>query len=306
MRAAAAMPQITHPHLNATMTPIQIASATTLAMLAFASNSLLCRLALRSAHIDAVSFTSIRLISGAVMLAILVLLRRTDLRRQGSWTSAAALFIYAAAFSYAYVSLTASTGALLLFGAVQATMIGKGLWSGERFSAWQSAGLLLATAGLVGLVLPGLSAPSPLGASLMVLAGVAWGVYSLRGRGAGNAGAATAANFLRTVPMAVGLSLVFGANTHADLWGVVYAVASGALASGLGYAIWYQALPHLRTTSAATVQLSVPVIAAIAAVAWLGEDITLRLVLSSWAIVGGIYTVLRAKRPPTAPTRSAT
>jgi len=287
------------------MNPLQIASATALAMLAFASNSLLCRLALRSAHIDPISFTSVRLISGALMLAVLVLLRRTDIRRQGSWTSALALFVYAAAFSCAYVSLTASTGALLLFGAVQATMIGKGLWSGERFSVWQSLGLLLAAAGLVGLVLPGLSAPSPLGAALMVMAGVAWGVYSLRGRGASNASAATAANFLRTVPMTVALSAVFGTNVHADNWGIAYAVASGALASGLGYAIWYQALPYLRTTSAATLQLSVPLIAAIAAVGLLGEDITLRLLLSSWAIVGGIYVVLRAKRPAPPPRASA-
>jgi len=260
---------------------------------------------LRSAHIDPISFTSVRLISGALMLAVLVLLRRTDIRRQGSWTSALALFVYAAAFSCAYVSLTASTGALLLFGAVQATMIGKGLWSGERFSVWQSLGLLLAAAGLVGLVLPGLSAPSPLGAALMVMAGVAWGVYSLRGRGASNASAATAANFLRTVPMTVALSAVFGTNVHADNWGIAYAVASGALASGLGYAIWYQALPYLRTTSAATLQLSVPLIAAIAAVGLLGEDITLRLLLSSWAIVGGIYVVLRAKRPAPPPRASA-
>lgn len=287
------------------MNPLQIATATALAMLAFASNSLLCRLALRSAHIDAISFTSIRLISGALMLAILMLMRRTDIRRQGSWTSALALFVYAAAFSYAYVSLTASTGALLLFGAVQATMIGKGVWSGERFSVLQTLGLLLAAGGLVGLVLPGLSAPSPLGAGLMVTAGVAWGVYSLRGRGAANAGAATADNFLRTVPMTIALSALFGTNVHADTWGVGYAVASGALASGLGYAIWYQALPHLRTTSAATIQLSVPLIAAIAAVGLLGEDITLRLLLSSWAIVGGIYIVLRAKRTVPSPRPAA-
>ncbi|MGH8320959.1 MAG: DMT family transporter [Gammaproteobacteria bacterium] len=278
------------------MSYTRILALTSLTMIAFAGNSLLCRAALGHSHIDAASFTSIRLISGALVLWLIVQIRRGDHVGKGSWWSAVALFIYAAGFSYAYISLPASTGALLLFGAVQATMIGYGIWAGERLRSIQLSGLILAFAGLIGLLLPGISAPPLLGSLLMLGAGVAWGVYSLRGRGAGEPVAVTAGNFLRTVPIAIVLSAVTFKGISADTDGILYAVASGAVASGLGYAIWYTALPALKATSAATVQLSVPVIAALGGVLLLGEHISLRLVLASIAILGGIALVILEKR----------
>jgi drug/metabolite transporter (DMT)-like permease len=265
-------------------------------MVAFACNSLLCRAALRHTRIDAASFTTIRLISGAVMLWLLVQLRPGSRAGNGNWLSALALFAYAAGFSFAYVSLPASTGALLLFGAVQATMIGHGIWAGERLSRWQLVGLALALGGLIGLLLPGLSAPPVSGSLLMLTAGVAWGVYSLRGRGRGDPLRVTAGNFLRAVPVAAALSLLMRGSASPDRAGFVYALLSGALASGLGYAIWYTALPSLKATSAATVQLSVPVLAALGGIAFLGEAASLRLVLASVAILGGIAIVIREKR----------
>ncbi|MBI3094988.1 MAG: DMT family transporter [Rhodocyclales bacterium] len=280
------------------MSSLRIIALTVLAMVAFAGNSLLCRLALRDTTIDAASFTAIRLGSGAVMLWLVVRVRGGAYTGAGSWRSALALFAYAAGFSFAYLSLPAASGALLLFGAVQATMIGHGLWAGERLRRMQLAGLALALAGLVGLLLPGLSAPPLQGSLLMLGAGVAWGVYSLRGRGAGDATQVTAGNFLRAVPIAAALSLLMIGDVSLDRAGIAYAVASGALASGLGYAIWYTALPGLKATKAATVQLSVPVIAALGGVAFLGEAITLRLMLASVAILGGIALVILEKRPP--------
>ena len=274
------------------MNKTRVLLLTALARLAFAANSLLCRVALRETGIDAASFTGIRIASGALALWLIVRLREGGLGGHGNWPSAFALFAYAAAFSYAYLSLAAAVGALLLFGAVQATMIGYGFARGERFDARQSAGLALAAAGFVGLLLPGLSAP-PLGGSLlMIAAGIAWGVYSLRGRGGGNPTASTAGNFVRALPFAAVLSLAMLPQAALDAAGVGYAVASGALASGLGYAIWYTALPGLRASSAATVQLSVPVIAALGGALFLGEAITLRLVLASVAVLGGIALVI--------------
>lgn len=269
---------------------------TALAMVAFAGNSLLCRAALKHTGIDAESFTTIRLLSGAVMLWLLVRLRRGRVTGSGNWLSALALFVYAAGFSFAYVSLPTATGALLLFGAVQATMIGRGIWVGERLRPWQWGGFALAFAGMVGLLLPGLSAPPLQGSVLMLAAGVAWGVYSLRGKGAGDPTAVTAGNFLRAVPIAAGLSLLMLDQASLDLAGVLYAVCSGALASGVGYAIWYTVLPALKATSAATVQLSVPVIAAVGGIVLLGESVTLRLALASIAILGGIALMLMEKR----------
>lgn len=270
---------------------------TVLAMLAFAGNSLLCRFALKETAIDAASFTSLRLLSGAVTLWLIVYLRGGGRVTAGSWTSALALFAYAAAFSFAYISLPAAAGALLLFGAVQATMIGYGLWSGEHMSPRQWVGLVMALLGLVGLLSPGLSAPPLSGALLMLGAGVAWGVYSLRGRGGGDATAVTAGNFVRAVPMALALSLLAGPVSSVDVEGAWYAVVSGALASGVGYALWYRALPGLRPVSAATVQLSVPVIAALGGVVLLGEAPGVRLVLASLAILGGIALVIVSRRP---------
>jgi len=268
---------------------------TSLSMIAFAGNSLLCRAALKHTGIDAASFTTIRLISGALMLWLVVSMRRDTLVGGGNWISAFALFTYAAGFSFAYVSLPAATGALLLFGAVQATMIGHGIWAGERLLKLQLVGLVLALAGLVGLLLPGLSASPVIGSLLMLGAGVAWGVYSLRGRGAGDPIRVTAGNFLRAVPISVALSVLMVDRTSLDSAGFCYAVASGALASGIGYAIWYTALPVLTAAKAATVQLSVPVIAALGGIVFLGEPLTLRLILSSIAILGGIALVILEK-----------
>lgn len=281
------------------MTAPRLAILTSLAMLAFAGNSLLCRVALKSTAIDAASFTTIRLLAGAATLWLIARISRGAPVGRGSWPAALALFVYAAGFSYAYVHLTTATGALLLFAAVQATMIGHGLWTGERLRRLQLIGLLLALGGLVSLLLPGLAAP-PLPASLlMLLAGVAWGAYSLHGRGAGDPLRVTAGNFLRAVPVAITLSVLMREGASLDSAGLWCAVASGALASGIGYAIWYTALPALKATSAATVQLSVPVIAALGGVIFLGEAITLRLLLASAAVLGGIALVILER--PAAP-----
>jgi len=268
---------------------------TSLAMIAFAGNSLLCRQALKHTAIDPASFTTIRLVSGALMLWLVAGMKKTPPAGAGNWVSALALFAYAAGFSFAYVSLPAASGALLLFGAVQATMIGHGIRVGERLHALQIVGVIIAFGGLVGLLLPGLSAPPLTGSMLMIGAGVAWGVYSLRGKGAGDPTRVTAGNFMRAVPVTVVLSLALAKFNTVDLPGITYAVASGALASGLGYAIWYTVLPSLKNTSAASVQLSVPVIASIGGVVFLGEPMTLRLVLASVAILGGIALVITQK-----------
>lgn len=281
------------PAVNGTF---RLLGLTAVTMTAFAANSILCRLALKETHIDPASFTLIRLVSGAVVLWAIVRLRRPTEGVAGSWRSAASLFAYAAAFSYAYVTLSAGTGALLLFGAVQATMILAGLIRGERLGAAQTAGLLLAIAGLLGLVLPGVTAPPWHGALLMTAAGIAWGVYSLQGRGSTRPIATTAGNFARAALPAVILGLLTLRGANWDPHGATYAVLSGAIASGLGYAIWYTVLPGLRATQAATVQLSVPVIAAIGGVLLLGEVVTLRLVLCSIAILGGIGLVMHAHR----------
>jgi drug/metabolite transporter (DMT)-like permease len=270
----------------------RVVALTLLTMIAFAGNSLLCRVALKHTGIDAASFTTIRLVSGAVVLWLIARLLRTDRSGSGNWRSAFALFAYAAGFSFAYLSLPAATGALVLFGAVQATMIGYGIWTGERLRGLQVAGFGLALGGLVGLLLPGLSAPPLSGSLLMLAAGIAWGVYSLRGRGAGDPTRVTAGNFLRAVPFAAALSVLTHDGAAVDSAGVGYAVASGALASGIGYAIWYSVLPALKATSASIVQLSVPPIAALGGIVFLGEPLTLRLVLTSAAILGGIALVI--------------
>ena len=282
------------------MSYVRIVALTSLAMLAFAGNSLLCRLALKHTPIDPASFTVIRLISGAVTLFLIVKLRHTVVKGQGNWLSAFALFAYAAGFSFAYVSLTAATGALLLFGAVQATMISHGVWAGERLRGLQVLGLLLAFGGMVGLLLPGLAAPPLLGSVLMLGAGVAWGFYSLRGKRAGDPTGVTAGNFLRAAPMALVLSLVLLSQPEVraslEPAGFGYALASGALTTGMGYAVWYTALPALKATQAATVQLSVPVIAALGGIVFLGETLTLRLILASTAVLGGITLVILERR----------
>jgi drug/metabolite transporter (DMT)-like permease len=284
-------------------------------MIAFASNSLLCRAALKKSSIDPATFTFVRIFSGALALWLVMSVRRmltvnraatplvdsfsnsvpvTRLSslRYGNWISAVALFAYAAGFSFAYASLSAGTGALLLFGAVQAAMILWGLHKGERLNTIQIAGFILAVAGLVVLVFPGLSAPPVTASILMLGAGVAWGVYSLRGKGERNPASVTAGNFVRAVPFAAALSIIFLPWINYNLAGITYAITSGAVTSGLGYVIWYSALSGLKTASAATVQLSVPVLAATGGILLLGEPITLRYILASITVLGGITLVV--------------
>lgn len=261
-----------------------------LALVAFAANSLFARLALGAGAIDAASYTAVRIGSGAAALWLIVLLtsRGTGRFVGGDWTSALLLVGYALPFSLAYLELTTGMGALILFGAVQATMIAAGLVAGERPSTRTWAGLGIAMAGLVGLVMPGLNRASPLGALLMIVAGVAWGAYSLRGRRGSAPLADTTGNFLRGTPLALAGLLIPGGGTVITATGLGWAVASGALASGLGYAIWYRALPKLSATGAATLQLAVPVMAGWAGVVVLGETVTVRLVLAGSAIIGGV------------------
>lgn len=278
------------------------AGLTVVTMLAFAGNSLLCREALGRQAIDPVSFSTLRVLSGAALLLLvgrwLEPSRTEPGAAAGSWGSGAALYAYAIAFSLAYVSLEAGTGALVLFALVQVTMIVAGLRGGERPTVVQWLGLAAALGGLVYLLAPGASAPSPLGAGLMALAGVAWGVYSLRGRGAARPVAATAGNFLRAAPLALVGSAVGLAKTdaRASAYGAGLAVASGALASGLGYALWYQALRGHTATTAAIVQLSVPALAAAGGVVLLGERPTLRLALATALVLGGVAAAMLGRR----------
>jgi drug/metabolite transporter (DMT)-like permease len=270
---------------------------TVVAMLAFAANSLLCRLALGQGMIDAASFASLRMISGAVMLVAIVLLRRRKVRGStASWRSASMLFLYMACFSFAYLSLGAGTGALILFGAVQLTMFVVALRGGEHFSGISWAGLALAVLGLIYLVSPGLHAPDPWGALLMAVAGLAWGLYSLSGRRAIDPLEATARNFVYAVPLVLLVSLagwlVAPEAVLVTSRGVMLAIASGALASGCGYVVWYAVLPSLPATRAATVQLSVPALAALGGVLLLSEELTWRLVLATVATLGGVGLVL--------------
>jgi drug/metabolite transporter (DMT)-like permease len=267
----------------------RIAALTGAALCCFAANSLLCRIALRPGLIDAASFMTLRLASGAAVLWVLARRGRPDAARPaGSWRGALWLFAYAVTFSFAYLRLTAGTGALILFGVVQATMMSVGLWSGERPRLLEWLGLLLAALGLLALTLPGLSAPDPIGAALMVCAGISWAFYSLRGRAAVSPLAANAGNFLRAVPLSLAVSLLSFKSARADLRGVLLAFASGAIASGIGYSIWYAALRGLSSTRAAVVQLAVPALAAAGGILFLGETLSQRLILAGSAILGGV------------------
>jgi len=286
----------------------RLAVLTALALIAFAGNSLLCRAALAAPGLDPGLFTGVRLISGAVVLAAIVRSRERIHAGAGSWAAGVALFVYAAGFSWAYLRLSAGTGALLLFGAVQATMNLAAWQSGERPGPRALAGLGLAIVGLGVLVAPGLAAP-PLGAALLMLgAGVAWGIYSLRGRGSRDPLGETATNFLRAAALAVAMLLVMTlaegtvaptAIDRGSLLPLAYAAISGALASGVGYAIWYTALRGLTATRAALVQLAVPPLAAIGGIALLGEAPTLRLIGATLLILGGIALGVTGRRSKT-------
>jgi len=268
---------------------------TAITLIAFGSNSVLCRLALAGGGIDPASFTNLRLLSGAATLWIISALLRRRSRPMGSWISASMLALYAFAFSYAYVSLSIGTGALILMGAVQATMIVAGIRAGERLNPLQWMGLLLALGGTVFLVSPGITGPPVLGSALMAAAGIAWGIYSLRGRGSDDPITTTTDNFIRAVPMAVIVNLIQLGEIHWSTQGVLLALLSGSITSGIGYVLWYAALRGLTATRAGIVQLGVPVLAAIGGVVILSEAITTRLVIAGLAVLGGVGLAVAAR-----------
>lgn len=278
------------------MLPLPVLGLTLLAMLAFAANSVLCRLALADGAIDAGSFSSLRLLAGALFLLALSRWQQVPLRAPVDRRMVLSLLVYVVFFSWAYLSLSVATGALLLFSFVQLTMIGAGLYAGERYAPLAWTGIVLAMAGLVCLLLPGVRAPDPVGAAMMALAGVAWGVYSLLGRASRSPLATTTRNFAFAAPIALLLSLLTADQASATVEGVIYAVLSGALASGAGYAIWYRALAGLNGSQAASVQLTVPVIAALGGWLLAGEPLTMRLVVSTALTLGGVALVLHTRQ----------
>ena len=277
---------------------IKVTFLTVLSLLAFAGNSVLCRLALSDDVIDPASFTSIRLLSGILFLLLLVSIKtKTRLGAEsGSWLSSWFLFLYAIAFSYSYVTLDTGTGALILFGSVQVTMIVSGLLKGAKLLAIEWAGLCCAFGGLCALLLPGGSAPSLLGFVLMVLSGIAWGCYTLAGKGSKAPLLDTASNFLRTLPFIALVTLLTFDAAQLSSHGIVLAIVSGAITSGLGYAVWYSVLPALTVTKAAVVQLTVPIIAAFGGVLFSNEVITIQLMISSILVLGGVLVVIVGKQ----------
>ena len=275
---------------------MQIVGYATLAMVAFAANSILCRVALRESTIDPATFSTIRLISGAAMLLLMARWKhRSELQLRGSFVSPALLALYAVPFSFAYTRLSTGTGALILFGAVQVTMLIAAFRAGERVHPMQWVGLSVALTGLVYLVFPTLATPSLLAAVLMALAGVSWGAYSWRGRGTANPLAATTRNFVQAVPLVLLVSLVMLPQFHVEPAGVFFSVTSGAIASGLGYVVWYAALRGLSGMQAAVVQLAVPVLAAVGGVVFLAEAISIRLALSTVLVLGGIALAVASR-----------
>ena len=265
-----------------------------MALIAFAANSVLCRLALGNQLIDASSFTLIRLLSGTIVLLIILGATRKagTATTKGSWTASFMLFLYAITFSYAYISLDTGTGALILFGSVQITMILLSLMSGTRLAFIEWAGVIVAFTGIVYLVLPGLTTPSIIGFLLMTIAGSAWGVYTLKGRESMNPLMDTAYNFLRTTPLLLVLAITTFGNANYSTEGVLLALLSGGITSGIGYTIWYIALGGLSSTQAAVLQLSVPVIAALGGVIFVSEAVTFRLTMSAAMVLGGISMVI--------------
>jgi drug/metabolite transporter (DMT)-like permease len=277
---------------------MQTAIYTILALIAFAANSVLCRVALRNGAIDPASFSTIRFASGALTLLLVTSFTGKRTLSAGSWTSAGILFLYAIPFSFAYTRLSAAAGALILFGVVQLTMITAGLWKGERPRPLQWFGMGLSIAGLAYLLLPGFGSPSLPGAALMSLAGFCWGTYSLRGRGAASPLAQTTSNFVRSVPLIFSVSLLTISQFHIEGIGALFAVLSGIVASGAGYVIWYSALRGLTATRAAVVQLAVPILAATAGVIFLGEILSPRLIIASVMVLGGIGLALLRRKTP--------
>jgi len=282
---------------------------TFLAMIFFAGNSILCRLALKHTSIDPTSFTSIRLMSGTIMLNILIYFRRklvpiitvhstSNTSWTTGWLSAFALFIYALGFSYAYVNMPAGTGALILFSAVQATMLIASWWSGTTHSKQQIIGIVIALIGLILFMLPGLTKPPIVESILMSCAGIAWGIYSLMGRKNHNALDATAATFSRALVLCLIVSMSLWSHLHVDIMGIWYAVCSGAIASAIGYAMWNAALPNLSSLTAASVQLSVPIITMVTGALLLNESLTLPLIVTSALVLSGIALVLVGKNEP--------
>jgi len=283
------------------MTQLRIIIITLLSLLAFAANSLITRFALMETTIDETSFIMLRVVSGALFLWLYSIFKKVKApHRAGSWSAAIALFIYATSFTYGYGLVAAGTGALLLFGSVQITMTMVGYSEGERLNKVQLAGFVLALLGLVILMLPGISAPSFFGAILMCTSGVAWSVYTLQGRGASNPASATAGNFIKSAPLVISLWLVVnfynGYSLDLTSTGVIYALLSGIVTSGMGYIIWYTVLPELKATQAAIVQLSVPLLVTFTGILVLDEAINLRIFIASFAILLGTLLVLKFKQ----------
>lgn len=279
------------------MTRLRIILITLLSLSAFAANSLITRFALEKTAIDEASFTMLRILSGALFLWLYLTFKKNNqVYKAGTWLAALSLFIYAVSFTYGYGLIAAGTGALLLFGSVQITMTIAGYREGERLNAIQLIGFVLALAGLVILMLPGISAPSFIGAFLMCVSGVAWSIYTLQGRGKTNPAASTAGNFIKAAPMAILLWLIVYLSTNNTInlanIGVVYALLSGIVTSGIGYIIWYSVLPELKATQAAIVQLSVPLLVTLAGALLLNETITIRVVFASMTILIGTILVL--------------
>ena len=268
------------------------------ALIAFAFNSILCRLALQTDEIDAAGFTLIRVVSGAITLAAIYSFfgKKEKGVKRGSWLSAFFLFAYATCFSFSYTNLTTGTGALILFGSVQATMIFAALLKGERPAILEWLGLIFALGGLIYLVFPGLSSPPPTSSALMIMAGISWGFYTLRGRESANALADTTGNFVRAVPLIFLVSLPFIPQIHSSNKGIALAVLSGAISSGIGYSIWYAALKFHSATRAAILQLSVPALAGIGGVIFLSEIVSMRLLSATILILGGIALAILARK----------
>jgi drug/metabolite transporter (DMT)-like permease len=290
------------------MTQLRIILITVLALLAFAANSLITRFALQETSIDEASFIMLRVVSGALFLWLYLSFKKNHKAyKAGTWLAAFSLFIYAVSFTYGYALIAAGTGALLLFGAVQLTMTIAGYREGERLNIIQITGFVLALIGLVILMLPGISSPSFMGALLMCISGVAWSIYTLQGRGASDPAATTAGNFIKAAPMAMLLWLIVYLSTNNTINlasdGVIYALLSGIITSGMGYIIWYSVLPELKATQAAIVQLSVPLLVTLAGALLLNESITMRVVFASSAILLGTILVLTFKKNRKRPTK---